>query len=456
MSFADLVLGHKSSSGKKKEQLSVFTGVPVLGLDALSSIGYGPEAALAILTLAGSEGLRQFPIIVFAIVAELAMLSVSYRQTIAAYPRGGGAYVVAKENISRQAGLWAAAALLFDYLLNVAVGISAGAGIVVSGVPALHSHKLAVCLVVLATLTYLNLRGVRQSGLVLVGPVVMFIVFMVVVIALGLVRVWSGGGHPVSVLAPAPLPPSSISNVTIWLLLAAFANGCTAMTGIEVVSNSVPLFRPPREPKGERTLAILTLTLAACLLGIAYLCPAYGIGAMNEQQPAYKPVLSQLILAVLGKGIFSYFALASIFIVLTYSAQSSFAGFPRVCRMLANDGFLPPIFTKPSRHLLPWQGIAVLAVLASVLLVAFGGQTRALIGLFAVGAFTAFVLDQFGMARYWLRRGERARGLFNSAAAAATAIALCIIVVMKFGEGAWMAAAAIPTAVLLLTRLHRR
>src|ERR1051326_5236963 len=249
--------GSEKSSRGREQELSLWTGLPVLGLDALASIGYGPEAALAILVLGGLSGLHRFPIVVLAIVAELALLSISYRQTISAYPQGGGAFVVAKENLGRQPGLFAGAALLVDYVLNVAVGISAGVGIVVSALPFLYSHRLAVCLAVLATLTWLHLRGVRQSGIALVGPVVVFIVSLGIVLAIGLIRMWRSVGTPLPVVPPAPLAGES-DVVNAWFLLTAFANGCTAMTGIEVVSNGINLFRAPKEATAKRALMVLT------------------------------------------------------------------------------------------------------------------------------------------------------------------------------------------------------
>lgn len=457
MSLRDFIFGRPlATSEGKKEELSVWTGVPVLGLDALASTGYGPEAALTILAPLGALGLKYYPVIVLAIVAKLTTLYFSYRQTAAAYPNGGGAYVVAKDNFSVHVGLWAAVALLLDYLLNVAVGISAGVGAVVSAIPVLHPHLLMLCLVVLLTLTFVNLRGVRESGLAFVGPVLVFIVCLAVVIGIGLGRAWLNGGNPVPVIAPPPLP-GGIRSVSTWLLLASFANGCTAMTGIEAVSNGVPLFRKPTVLNAQRTLTIVMLTLSLFLLGLAYLCPAYRLGAMNEQQPGYQTILSQLVAAVAGRGGFYYVSLTSIFIVLTYSAQTSFADFPRVCRLLAEDGFLPPAFAVRGRRLVFSYGIIALAILSGALLLVFRGVTDRLIPLFAVGAFGAFLFSQAGMVRHWLRKGGQRVGIklfYNGLGAATTSVVLIIIILAKFVEGAWIIVVVAPALVFLFHKIN--
>jgi amino acid transporter len=458
MSLRELILGKRlRSSEESKERLGVITGVPVLGLDALASTGYGPEAALAILTPLGLSGLHDFPLIVLVVLTELTMLYLSYFQTAAAYPNGGGAYIVAGDNLGVQPALWAAVALLLDYLLNVAVGISAGVGAVVSAIPQLQPYTLTICLVVLLTLTSANLRGVRESGITFVVPVLVFIACVAAVIAIGLVRALEAGGHPHPQVAPPALPEAAHA-VTVWFLLAAFANGCTAMTGIEAVSNGVPLFREPKVLRAQTTLTVIFTTLSLFLLGVSYLCPLYHIGALDQRRPGYQTVLSQLIAAVAGRGTFFYFASASLFIVLTYSAQTSFADFPRVCRLLAEDQFLPSFFAERGRRLVYSQGILILTILSALLLVVFRGVTDDLIPLFAVGALTAFVLSQAGMVVHWLRRpgsGVRLRLFLNSLGAATTSVALVIIILAKFTEGAWMTIVAIPGLVLLLNGIKR-
>ena len=458
MSFRNAILGKPlSSSESTKQELNVWTGVPVLGLDALASTGYGPEAALTVLASLGTVGLRYFPIIVVLIVVKLATLYFSYRQTAEAYPNGGGSYSVTKDNYGTHLALWAAVALLLDYLLNVAVAISAGVGAVVSALPVLHAHMLLLCLLVLLTLTVINLRGVRESGLVFVVPVFVFVVCLAVSIGIGIVRALSAGGNPHAVVQPPPVPQATTA-VGVWLLLTAFANGCTAMTGIEAVSNGVPLFRKPTVPNAHKALTAIMLILSLFLLALGYLCPAYHIAAMNELQPGYQNVLSQLVAAVVGRNVFYYISLTSIFIVLTYSAQTSFADFPRVCRFLAEDRFLPPAFAARGQRLVFSHGIVVLAILSASLLIIFGGITDKLIPLFAVGAFGAFLFSQLGMVKHWLRkRGPRFRTklFYNALGAGTTAIVLVIITLAKFKEGAWMTVIVAPAAVLLLRTINR-
>lgn len=458
MSILDKILGRPlASSEREKESLSIWTGVPVLGLDALASTSYGSEAALTMLLPLGLLGLQYFPIIALLVVVELLTLYLSYRQTAAAYPGGGGAYIVASDNLGRHPGVWSAVMLLLDYLMNVCVGIAAGIGVLISVVPILQPYLLPLCLLVLVTLTILNLRGVRETGMVFVGPVILFVVCMAAAIVIGVVNVWLSGGQPQAVVTP-PQIPTAIETVSAWIILAAFANGCTALTGIEAVSNAVPLFRKPTIPNAQRTLTVIMLILALFLLGISYLCPAYRIGAMHETEPGYQTIFSQIIAALAGRGVFYYVTMASVFIVLTYSAQTSFADFPRVCRLLAEDGFLPPYFANRGRRLVFSHGIIFLAVISGLLLIAFAGVTQALIPLFAVGAFGAFLFSQTGMVMHWLRQkgpGFRTKLAFNALGSITTAAALVIIVVAKFFEGAWLTVLFVPALTLLLLAIHR-
>ncbi len=459
MSLLDKILGRPlRSSEAAKEELGVLTGVSVLGLDALSSTAYGPEAALTVLAALGVFGLAYLPIITFAILALLAMLYVSYRQTIAAYPDGGGAYIVAKENLGTRASLLAAACLLLDYMLNVAVGISAGVAAVVSAVPALQRHQLGLCLLVLAVLTLVNLRGVRASGLTFELPTFAFVACLGTAMVIGLFRLWQSGGSLQPVVAP-PTLPAATQAAGAWLLLRAFANGCTAMTGVEAVSNGVPLFRKPKVQNAHRTLTVIVVVLGLFLLGVAYLGRAYHIGAMDQQQPGYQTILSQLVAAVAGRGVFYYVAIASILAVLSFSANTSFADFPRVSRLLAEDSFLPHAFAEPGRRLVFSAGIVALAILSGLILFAFGGITDRLIPLFAVGAFSAFTFSQAGMVEHWRKkRGPHARTSLavNGLGAVATGVALVIIVIAKFVEGAWLTLIVVPALVLLFQRINRR
>jgi amino acid transporter len=285
MSFLDKLLGRPMASSEAgNEEISSLAGVPVLGLGALSSIAYGPETALVILSTVGLTGTRHLPIITIAILGLLTLLYFSYMQTIAAYPNGGGAYTIAKENLGTWAGIFAASALLLDYLLNVAVGISAGVAALVSAFPSLHRHMLLLCLFALAILTFANLRGVRESGFFFGIPLILFVGFMGVVSIIGALNILQSGGRP-QIVAPIPALPPLIQALNFWLLLRAFAGGCTAMTGVEAVSNAIPIFRAPKVKNARITLSIIVALLAIFLLFIAFLCPAYHIGAMDQQQP---------------------------------------------------------------------------------------------------------------------------------------------------------------------------
>ena len=423
-----------------QQRIGVGAGIPMLGLDALSSAAYGPEAALTLLIPLGAVGVWYLGPITLLIVVLLFVVYFSYRQTIPAYPHGGGSYTVACENLGTFPGLLAAAALLLDYVLTVAVGISAGVGALVSAAPALHPHMLALCLAILGLITLVNLRGVRESGMVFMVPTYLFIVSLLGVIAVGLYETVMAGGKPVPVEAP-PLPLESVEAVGAWVLVRAFASGCTAMTGVEAVSNGVAAFRQPSVDYARRTLTVIIVLLALMLGGIAYLCQVYEIGATEPEGTGYQSVLSQLVAAVLGKGVFYYITIGSVLAVLSLSANTGFADFPRLCRVIAQDGFLPIGFAHRGRRLVYSQGIYILAILSGVILIAFGGITDRLIPLYAVGAFLAFTMSQAGMVMHWKRTGGRgAKGsmLVNGLGAACTAVTLVVVLVSKFVEGAWI------------------
>ena len=262
---------------------------------------------------------------------------------------------------------------------------------------------MAICLFILTTLTILNLRGIRQTSFVFIIPTIIFILCIVITIAIGLVKSLVSGGHPYPVIAPTAIPEATAA-ISVWLLLGAFANGLTAMTGVEAISNAVPLFRKPSVSNAQITLKVIVTLLALFLLGLGYLCPTYQISAMDETKPGYQNILSQLVAAVAGHGVFYYLTNISIFIVLTYSAQTSFIGFPRVCRQLADDSYLPKMFGDLGRRLVYSYGIFVLGLFSGLLLILFKGITIALIPLFAVGAFSAFFFSQMGMVIYWYRK----------------------------------------------------
>ncbi|MBV8359352.1 MAG: APC family permease [Deltaproteobacteria bacterium] len=458
MSLIDKILGRPLASNQAGEQrIGSAIGVPTFGLDALSSAAYGPEAALTVLLPLGAAGLMFILPITIAIVILLGVVCVSYRQTIAAYPNGGGSYTVAKENLGMKAGVLAAAALMTDYVLNVAVGISAGVGALISAAPALQPYTLSLCLVILILLTFVNLRGIAEAGTLFLLPTCVFVLSLCTVVLWGVIQAISSGGHPHPIVSPSHLGKAT-ETVGTWILLRAFASGCTAMTGVEAVSNGVQAFREPVVSAGHRTLTTIVVILIVLLLGIAYLSYAYHIGATEPGSPQYQSVLSQLLGAVVGRGILYKISIASILLVLCLSANTSFADFPRLCRAVAEDGYLPRSFANQGRRLVYSEGIWVLAILSGVLLMVFDGITDRLIPLFAVGAFVAFTLSQSGMVGHWLKTREHgafASLVLNLSGATATAATAMIVASVKFMAGAWVVVLLVPSMVLLMLAIRR-
>ncbi len=457
MTIGDLLFGRPLATEEGEgERVGPIAGVPILGLDALASAAYGPEALLTVLLPLGIASVQHLSGLMLIIVALLVLVAISYRQTIQAYPNGGGAYTVAKENLGTTPSLFAAAALALDYLLNVAVAISAGVGALVSAVPGLLPYTLPICLGILALLTIVNLRGVRATGLVFMLPTYLFVVSLFTVIGIGAFKAFMHGGHPPPVVAPAVVP-ATVTTASLWLLVRAFASGCTAMTGVEAVSNGVPIFRKPSVVGARRTLMLIIVILIVLLGGVALLCRAYGITATPPGQEGYQSVLSQLIGATIGRGPFYYVAIAAVVTVLSMSANTSFADFPRVLRMLAGDKFLPEPFVHRGRRLAFSYGIVTLSVLSGILLIVFQGITEGLIPLFAVGALSAFTMSQIGMVAHWRKRqGGRAKRalVLNAVGAAATGVTLCVVLASKFTHGAWIALVLAGGLILLFRRVR--
>ena len=458
MSILDFVFGRRLASDEDRdERVGPLAGVSVFGLDALSSAAYGPEAALTVLIPLGVAGIGFSLPITIAVSAILTVVYFSYRQTISGYPGGAGSYTVAKENLGAHAGLFAAAALMIDYTLNVAVGISAGIGALTSALPPLQPFTVLLCLAVLLLLTFFNLRGLRESGLAFMPPTYLFIGCLALVLFIGIVKSFVSGGHPQPV-DPLPPPANAQGHITLWLFLKAFAAGCTAMTGVEAVSNGVQAFKEPVVDSARRTLTIIVAVLILLLLGVAYLVSAYQITATEPGSPGYQSILSLLTEAIVGRGIFYYITIAAILLVLCLSANTSFADFPRVCRTVAQDGFLPAAFSVRGRRLVYTHGIVVLTVLAGSLLLFFNGVTDKLIPLFAVGAFLAFTLSQAGMVMHWLRskdRMARLSAVVNGIGGVATAFTFLIVIVTKFTEGAWLVVIVLPLLFTLMLSIHR-
>jgi amino acid transporter len=458
MNILDLIVGKPlATSDERGEQVGCTQGVPIFGLDGLSSAAYGPEAALSLLIPLGLLGVRYIVPVSAAIITLLIIVYFSYRQTIAAYPSGGGSYTVARFNLGSSAGLLAAAALLADYILTAAVGISAGVGALVSAVPSLLPHTLTLCVSILVVITIMNLRGLREAGTAFAIPTYFFIGTLLITIAGGIFRVLVSGGHP-SPISPFPIPPHATAAVSYWLLLRVFASGCTALTGVEAVSNGVKAFREPTVKNAQRTLTIIIFLLAVLLAGISYLVRAYGIAATDPGAPGYQSVLSMLTAAVFGRGIFYYLTIGAILLVLSLSANTAFADFPRLCRAIAQNNYLPHVFGYRGRRLVYTYGIVVLAVLCGGVLILFGGVTDRLIPLYAVGAFMAFTLSQAGMVMHWWRkRGPHwlKSAFVNGLGATVTCITTLVVLVAKFVEGAWITLIFIPLVITFFVFVRR-
>jgi amino acid transporter len=454
LSFTNLIFGRPiPTSEERAEQIGVAAGIPIFGLDALSSAGYGPEAALTLLIPLGYAGIVYIIPISTAIILLLTIVFFSYRQTIAAYPGGAGSYTVASENLGRFPGLLAATALMIDYILTVAVGISAGIGALVSAAPALLPHTLALCLGALVLITIINLRGVRETGTFFMIPTYAFVGTLVITILWGLTKVVFASGHPVPVEVPPPPAAAGGAVVSLWLLMQAFAGGCTAMTGVEAVSNGAKAFREPTVRNAQRTLTIIIGILIFLLGGIAYLARAYGITATDPGLPGYQSVLSILVAAVAGRGVFYYITSASVLLVLSLSANTAFADFPRLCRAISENSFLPHSMGYRGRRLVYTEGICVLAVISGLLLIFFDGVTNRLIPLYAVGAFLAFTMSQAGMVVHWWKKGgpgSRHSMVVNAVGAVATGITLLVVAVAKFVSGAWVTVLLVPTIIALM------
>jgi amino acid transporter len=417
------------------------------GLDALSSVAYGPDEILYALLLAGSAGLAFDLPVAAAIAVLLAIVAFSYRQTIYAYPRGGGSYTVAKENLGVRPGLVAAAALMVDYLTTIAVSVTAGTAAIVAFVPGLNTHRVVFDVAVIVLLILINLRGVREAGAAFVLPAYLFIGSLGALLIVGAVHVVLHGTP-----AAAHPTPAASQGVSLFLVLRAFAGGCTAMTGIEAIANGVPAFKKPSSRNAAGTLITLALILGVLFLGVAALGRAVGAVPTDESN-----VVAQIGHTVVGNSPLFYLVQVSAAIVLMLAANTSFNGFPRLAAVMAEDDWFPHSLSHRGFRLAYSNGIIAIGVLAIALVVAFGGSTHSLIPLFAVGVFLCFTLSQAGMVRHWHRHrgdGWRRKAAINGTGAVATGVVTLIVVGEKFTAGAWIVVLLILVLVALFYAVH--
>jgi amino acid transporter len=433
------------------ERLSRFTGLAVLSSDPLSSVAYATEEILRVLVLVGVGALGFASPIALVIAAILAIVVFSYRQTIHAYPSGGGAYIVAKDNIGETPALVAAAALLIDYVLTVAVSIAAGVAAITSAFPEWHNVRVEMTLGFVVILTMGNLRGIRESGRIFAIPTYFFVVSLLMLIGVGAWRALSGTIHPVEVVnAIAPTG----EHLTLFLLLTAFSNGCTAMTGVEAVSNGVPAFKPPESKNAAATMLMMAVLSITMFLGITLLAHAYHV-LPSEQET----VVSQIARGVFGgRGVPYYVVQVATMLILVLAANTAYADFPRLASILARDRYLPRQLMNQGDRLAFSNGIIGLALFASLLLVVYGGDTHALIPLYMIGVFVSFTLSQAGMVVHWRRlrgRGWKTSALINGVGALVTGIVLIVVAVTKAHEGAWIILLLIPLHVLFFRMIRR-
>jgi amino acid transporter len=456
MAIRDRIFGKPlATSEERAEQIGVGAGIPIFGLDALTSAAYGPEAALALLIPLGIHGTQHLVPIISAILLLLVIVFFSYRQTIAAYPGGGGSYTVASENLGQRAGLLAAAALMIDYILTAAVGISAGVTAMTSALPEFQPHTLALCLLILLILALVNLRGVKDTGTAFIIPTFLFIGTLLTTIGVGVYKTIVSGGHPVPVTPMPPALPQTVQYLGVWLLLKSFSSGCAAMTGVEAVSNGVMAFREPRSKNAQYALTVIIGILIVLLYGIAWLTKTYQIMAMDPEGRGYQSLLSLLVTAVFGRGWFYFLTMGSVLLALALSANTAFADFPRLTRAIALHDYLPHVFVIRGRRLLYSHGVYALTGFTAVLLILFKGVTDRLIPLYAIGAFLAFTLSQAGMVVHWKNeQGDHKHRtwhmLVNGLGALATGITTLVVLASKFRSGAWVTALLIPILILLM------
>jgi amino acid transporter len=449
-----LLIGSPLPSEKSGEnRLDKIRALAALSPDALASVAYANQEIYLGLAVAGAAGLMHSFDLALVIAGLLAILALSYSQTIAAYPSGGGSYTVARENLGETPGLVAAAALLLDYILNAAVSLTAGVAALASAFPALWDHRVSLALALLGFITLLNLRGLREAGTAMIIPVYLFLATYLGMIAFGIGVALTQGPGTFPAVIPAAEAGAAVVPVTLFLLLRTFASGATALTGVEAISNAVPIFKDPTTRNAQKTMAAMAVLMGILFLGTIGLTQYLAVVAGPEET-----ILSALARRLFGSGVGHQFIQIATLLVLIVAANTSFTDFPRVVSLMARDGFMPRQLRALGDRLVFSNGILLLAGLTAVLIVVFGGDTHALIPLFAVGAFLAFTLSQSGMVRHWWReRGRRweVKAALNGLGALATGVALLVIGASKFAHGAWIVILLIPLQVLLFRSIRR-
>jgi amino acid transporter len=462
MKVFDVLFGRPlATSDEQHEHIGVTAGIPIFGLDGLTSAAYGPEQAMLILIPLGYYGVQHYLLPIFTfILSLLTILYFSYRQTIQAYPNGGGSFTVASENLGDKAGLLAAAALMIDYILTAAVGISAGVTALTSAFPELQPHQLLLCIFILAAIAIINMRGIKETGAVFMLPTILFVATLLTTIGVGVYHTLMTGGHPIALAPPPPVDISKLEHFAPWLLvfllLKAFSSGCAAMTGVEAVSNGVTAFKEPRSENANRTLTVIIAILIVLLAGLSYVARAYGVTAMESGFPS---VLSIEVAAVFGRGWFYFLTMGAVLAALSFSANTAFADFPRMARAIAMQDFLPHVFILRGRRLLFSHGIYALTGFTGLILIIFDGVTDRLVPLYAIGAFMAFTLSQAGMVKHWQKTKDaphrHVKMFVNGLGAVATGITLCVVLMSKFLSGAWVTAVLVPLLIAMMYGVKR-
>ncbi len=440
------------SAGLLSERLNKIQALAVFSSDALSSVAYATEEILLVLVVAGSGALGLSLPVALVITALLAVVVTSYYQTIHGYPSGGGAYIVAYENLGVWPGLSAAAALLIDYVLTVAVSITAGIAAFTSAFPELIPYRVELCLLAIVLIAWANLRGIRESGTLFAIPTYGFVLVMLALIAIGLFR-WFGGTLPHNAVPVLPAAAEGAGALTLVLVFRAFASGCTALTGVEAISNGVQAFRKPEADNAGKTLITMALLLGTMFLGISFLARSLAVVPSEHET-----VVSQIGRQVFGDGPLYLTLQVATMLILVLAANTSFAGFPRLAAFLARDRYLPRQLTNLGDRLVFTNGMLLLAILSSVLVVIFGGLTHRLIPLYAVGVFLSFTLSQAGMVRHWSRHrgaGWRFKAAVNGLGAVSTGVVLVIVAGTKFVHGAWIVIVLIPVIMWLFRTVKR-